>query len=56
LKVRLLPRQGVAPHLLADEVYTLVAALEQVVGKKIPVLIHIGAGARTRFSRAERVR
>jgi hypothetical protein len=56
LKVRLLPRQGVAPHLLADEVYALVAALERVVGKKIPVLIHIGAGARTRFSRAERVR
>jgi hypothetical protein len=56
LKVRLLPRQGVAPHLLADEVYALVAALEQVVGKRIPVLIHIGAGARTRFSRAERVR
>lgn len=56
LKVRLLPRQGVAPHLLADEVTTLVAALETVVGKNIPVLIHIGAGARTRFSRAERVR
>lgn len=56
LKVRLLPRQGVAPHLLADEVYALVAALEKVVGKNIPVLIHIGAGARTRFSRAERVR
>ncbi|WP_458780879.1 Asp23/Gls24 family envelope stress response protein [Arthrobacter sp. D3-16] len=56
LKVRLLPRQGVAPHLLADEVYGLVSALEAVVGKNIPVLIHIGAGARTRFSRAERVR
>jgi ABC-type multidrug transport system fused ATPase/permease subunit len=56
LKVRLLPRQGVAPHLLAEEVTSLVAALETVVGKNIPVLIHIGAGARTRFSRAERVR
>ena len=56
VKVRLLPRQGVAPHLLAEEVYALVAALELVVGKKIPVLVHIGAGARTRFSRAERVR
>jgi hypothetical protein len=56
LKVRLLPRQGVAPHLLADEVYALVAALEAVVGKNIPVLLHIGAGARTRFRRAERVR
>ncbi|MFF1254724.1 hypothetical protein ACFVYC_19815 [Pseudarthrobacter sp. NPDC058329] len=56
LKVRLLPRHGVAPHLLADEVHALVAALETVAGKRIPVLIHIGAGARTRFSRAERVR
>ncbi|MHC6593804.1 hypothetical protein [Arthrobacter sp. C152] len=56
LKVRLMPRQGVAPHLLAAEVSGLVAALESVVGKETPVLIHIGAGARTRFSRAERVR
>ncbi|MCU1566475.1 MAG: hypothetical protein JWQ56_1412 [Pseudarthrobacter sp.] len=56
LKIRLLPRQGVAPHLLADEVHALVAALEAVVGKRIPVLVHIGAGARTRFHRAERVR
>ena len=56
LKVRLLPRQGVAPHLLAAEVATLVEALDAVVGKPTPVLIHIGAGARTRFGRAERVR
>ncbi|WP_455836551.1 hypothetical protein [Pseudarthrobacter siccitolerans] len=56
LKIRLLPRQGVAPHLLADEVHALVGALETVVGTRIPVLIHIGAGARTRFRRAERVR
>lgn len=56
LKVRLLPRQGVAPHFLAAEVISLVDALDAVVGKQTPVLIHIGAGARTRFSRAERVR
>lgn len=56
LKVRLQPRQGVAPHLLAAEVIALVDALDAVVGKRTPVLIHIGAGARTRFSRAERVR
>lgn len=56
LKVRLMPRQGVAPHLLAAEVSGLLDALEAVVGKEIPVLIHIGSGARTRFSRAERVR
>ncbi len=56
LKIRLQPRQGVAPHLLAAEVAALVEALDSVVGKRTPVLIHIGAGARTRFSRAERVR
>lgn len=56
LKVRLQPRQGVAPHILAAEVAALVDALDTVVGKGTPVLIHIGAGARTRFSRAERVR
>ncbi|HEY8701089.1 MAG TPA: hypothetical protein VIM08_09020 [Arthrobacter sp.] len=56
LKVRLQPRQGVAPHLLAAEVAALVDALDEVVGKRTPVLIHIGAGARTRFGRAERVR
>jgi hypothetical protein len=26
------------------------------VGRETPVLVHIAAGARTRFSRAERVR
>jgi hypothetical protein len=56
LKVRLQPRQGVAPHLLAAEVSALADALDAVVGKRTPVLIHIGAGARTRFGRAERVR
>lgn len=56
LRVRVLPRQGVAPHLLALELDALLAALETVVGKELPVLIHIASGARTRFSRAERVR
>lgn len=56
LKIRLQPRQGVAPHILAAEVSALVDALDQVVGKRTPVLVHIGAGARTRFGRAERVR
>ncbi|ABK01812.1 hypothetical protein JOE40_003603 [Arthrobacter sp. PvP102] len=56
LKIRLQPRQGVAPHLLAADVSALVEALDAVVGKRIPVLIHIGSGARSRFGRAERVR
>ncbi|MEO5779208.1 MULTISPECIES: hypothetical protein [Arthrobacter] len=56
LKVRVQPRQGVAPHLLAAEVSALVEALDAVVGQRTPVLIHIASGARSRFRRAERVR
>jgi hypothetical protein len=56
LRVRVQPRQGVAPHLLAADVSALVEALDVVVGKRTPVLIHISSGARSRFGRAERVR
>jgi hypothetical protein len=55
LKIRVQPRQGVAPHKLAAEVSALVEALDAVIGKRTPVLIHIGSGARSRFGRAERV-
>jgi hypothetical protein len=56
LRIRVQPRQGVAPHILAAEVSGLVEALDAVIGKRTPVLIHIGSGARSRFGRAERVR
>jgi hypothetical protein len=56
LRIRVQPRQGVAPHLLAADVSALVEALDAVVGKRTPVLIHISSGARSRFGRAERVR
>ena len=56
LKIRVQPRQGVAPHRLAAEVSALVEALDVALGKRPPVLIHIVAGARSRFGRAERVR
>lgn len=56
LRVRLHPRPGVAPYLVADEVSELIAALDAVVGRSTPVLISMGAGARTKFVRAERVR
>ncbi|MCU1540594.1 MAG: hypothetical protein JWM01_1541 [Arthrobacter sp.] len=56
LRIRVQPRQGVAPHTLAAEVSALVEALDAVVGKRTPVLIHISSGARSRFGRAERVR
>ena len=56
LRIRVEPRQGVAPHTLAAEVSSLVEALDAVIGKRTPVLIHLGSGARSRFGRAERVR
>ncbi len=56
LRIRVEPRQGVAPHALAAEVSSLVEALDAVIGKGTPVLIHIGSGTRSRFGRAERVR
>lgn len=56
LKIRVEPRQGVAPHRLAAEISSLVEALDAVIGKRTPVLIHIGSGARSRFGRSERVR
>lgn len=56
LRIRVQPRQGVAPHLLAADISALVVALDAVIGRRTPVLIHIGSGARARFGRAERVR
>lgn len=56
LKIRIQPRQGVSPHRLAAEVSALVEALDFAIGKRTPVLIHIGGGARSRFGRPERVR
>ncbi|MDJ0354918.1 MAG: hypothetical protein M3021_08125 [Actinomycetota bacterium] len=55
LRVRVLPRQGVSPHKLAAEVSALVQALDVVTGLRTPVLLSIGSGARTRFTKAERV-
>lgn len=56
LKIKIQPRQGVAPHRLAEEVSLLVEALDVALGKRTPVLIHLASGARSRFGRVERVR
>ncbi|MGA8790632.1 MAG: hypothetical protein WB535_16945 [Paenarthrobacter sp.] len=56
LRIRIQPRQGVAPHLLAAEISQLVDALDLVIGQKTPVLVHMVSGARSRFTKAERVR
>lgn len=56
LRVRVLPRPGVAPHHLAAEIVELVQALENLLGFETPVLVSIGSGARSRFTKPERVR
>lgn len=56
LRIRLFPRPGVAPYILAEDVTELVLALDTVVGLRTPVLISMSAGARSKFVRAERVR
>ncbi len=56
IKVRITPRQGVAPHHVAQEMSELVTSLDQLLGIEVPVLLSIGAGARSRFTKAERVR
>lgn len=56
LKVRLVARQGADPAAIAAAVEGLVDRLEAVMGVSVPVLVHITSGARSRFSRAERVR
>jgi hypothetical protein len=56
LRVRVLPRPGVAPHEIAAEITDLVAALDELLGLEVPVLLSIGSGARSRFTKAERVR
>ena len=56
LKLRLVARQGADPAAIAAEVEQLMERFETVMGISVPVLVHITSGARSRFSRAERVR
>ncbi|WP_159801874.1 hypothetical protein [Arthrobacter zhaoguopingii] len=55
LRIRVYPRQGAAPARVAEEVAALVEALDAVLGHRAPVLISISAGARARFTHADRV-
>ncbi|MHA7283007.1 hypothetical protein [Arthrobacter sp. TMS2-4] len=55
LQVRVFPRKGVPPYVIAEEVSQLVEALDRITGYRTPVLISIRSGARVRFSRSERV-
>lgn len=56
LRVRIVPRQGAAPHLVAADATNLVDALDAALGRSSTVLISLEAGRRYRLGREERVR
>lgn len=55
LRVRVVARQGADPLQIAHEVERLVSGMDLLFGHPCPVLLHVASGARSRFSRAERV-
>ena len=55
LRVRVHPRRGTPPYVVAADVSRLVEALDAVTGLRVLVLISIAAGGRARFTRADRV-
>lgn len=56
LRVRIVPRQGAAPHLVAADATNLVDALDSALGRSSTVLISLEAGPRYRLGREDRVR
>lgn len=56
LRVRITPRQGAAPHLVAADATLLVDALDSALGRSSTVLISLEAGRRYRLGREDRVR
>jgi hypothetical protein len=56
VKIRVVPRQGAAPEVLAADVSALVGALHALTGHPVPVVLSIASGTRARLTRNERVR
>lgn len=56
LRIKVQPRLGAAPHRIAEDLAGLVVDMDAILGTGGPVVIHLATGARTRMSRAERVR
>ncbi|HXD27296.1 MAG TPA: hypothetical protein VN621_00910 [Arthrobacter sp.] len=56
LRVKVQPRLGAAPYRIAEDIASLVVDMDAILGAAGPVVIHLATGARTRMSRAERVR
>ncbi|MBQ1444767.1 MAG: hypothetical protein IIZ13_13070 [Renibacterium sp.] len=55
LKVSVQARKGASPRELADSVENLVAGLDSLIGKRMPLLISINTGVRTGWSHQHRV-
>nr|WP_231366366.1 hypothetical protein [Zhihengliuella flava] len=56
LQIKVQPRLGAAPRRIAEDIAQTVQHMDAALGQHGPVVIHLAAGARTRMSRAERVR
>jgi len=55
VRVRITTRRGASPARIADETNTAVEEAQTILGKKIPVLITVRAGARAALGHAQRV-
>ncbi|WP_394941895.1 hypothetical protein [Psychromicrobium sp. YIM B11713] len=55
LKISIQARKGSSPRQLADSVENLVTGLDRLLGRELPVLISINAGARSGWSHEHRV-
>lgn len=55
LKITVQARKGASPLEIRDAVEQVVAGMDQLLGREVPVLIRIKAGTRTKLARAGRV-
>ncbi|GAA3709854.1 hypothetical protein GCM10022377_24390 [Zhihengliuella alba] len=56
LQIKVQPRLGAAPLQISREIAETIGEIDAALGRRSLVVIHLAAGARTRMSRAERVR
>ncbi|GAA1115230.1 hypothetical protein [Arthrobacter flavus] len=55
LRVRVQPRRGASPGAIVAAANEAIAGLDTLLGERIPVLVSVQNGARTRFTRTRRV-
>ena len=55
LRVRVQPRRGASPGTVVAAANEAIAGLDTLLGERIPVLVSVQNGARTRFTRTRRV-